>query len=66
MNTKNLKKRKKTTLNNVVKHSFYVAANNAGLLKNGRPTRSSQNFGDLKKETSKGECRSWNSRKKFD
>lgn len=65
MSTKNLKM-KKINLNNASKHSFYIAANNAGLLRNGRPNRSSQNFGDLKKETNKGECRKWNCQKKFD
>lgn len=58
--------KKKINLNNAVKHSFYTAANNAGLLRNGRPARSSQNFGDLKKETNKGKCRLWIYRKELD
>lgn len=44
-------------LNAKVKHSFYEAAKNAGVLRNGRPNRSAQDFGDLKKETNKNQCR---------
>lgn len=50
-------KKNKVDLNSLAKHSFYEAAKNAGLLRNGRPKRASQKFGDLRKETNKKGCR---------
>lgn len=50
-------KNKKIDYNAKAKHSFYVCAKNAGLLRNGRPKRASQRFKNLKKEKNKKECR---------
>lgn len=57
-------KKEKIDLNSKAKHSFYECAKNAGLLRNGRPKRASQSFGDLKKELAKKGCR--NVRVSFD
>lgn len=60
------KKMKKINLNSATKHSFYVATNNAGLLRNGRPNRSSQNFKNRKDKLEKLEKIEWNCQRKFD